>query len=47
MAISLKNAETDRLARMDAIARHCGSLPDLDHRSADEILGYDEHGLPR
>lgn len=84
MAISLKDAETDRLARalagltgeslteavrlalaerlereqrrrgggdlvarLDAIARHCGSLPDLDSRSADEILGYDAHGLPR
>lgn len=22
-------------------------LPVRDHRSADEILGYDEHGLPR
>lgn len=22
------------------------SLPVIDHRSADEILGYDEHGLP-
>jgi len=29
-----------------AIARRCASLPDLDKRSADEILGYDENGLP-
>ncbi len=29
-----------------AIAQHCSSLPDLDKRSADEILGYDENGLP-
>jgi antitoxin VapB len=29
------------------IARRCASLPDLDTRSADEILGYDENGLPR
>jgi antitoxin VapB len=28
------------------IGRHCASLPILDKRSADEILGYDEHGLP-
>ena len=28
------------------IGRRCASLPDLDTRSADEILGYDEHGLP-
>ena len=29
------------------IGKRCASLPDLDTRSADEILGYDEHGLPR
>jgi antitoxin VapB len=29
------------------IARHCSRLPVLDARTADEILGYDEHGLPR
>lgn len=29
------------------IARRCTQLPTLDDRSADEILGYDEHGLPR
>jgi antitoxin VapB len=85
MAISLKDAETDRLARevaaltgetlteavrkalverlererrrhrddkglserLDEIARHCASLPDLDTRSADEIIGYDAFGVPR
>lgn len=84
MALSLKDAETDRLARevaaltgeslteavrtalrerlarerlrrgqpkdlaekLMAIGRHCASLPDYDTRSADEILGYDENGLP-
>lgn len=29
-----------------AIARHCASLPKLDDRPMDEILGYDDHGLP-
>ncbi len=29
------------------ISRRCAALPDLDRRSADEIIGYDEHGLPR
>lgn len=29
------------------IGRHCAALPLLDARSADEIIGYDEHGLPR
>lgn len=84
MAFSIKNPETDRLARklstvtgetltdvvknslkerleriaarrigrsladeLDEIARRCAALPVLDTRSADEILGYDEHGLPR
>ncbi|HEX4955514.1 MAG TPA: type II toxin-antitoxin system VapB family antitoxin [Thermoanaerobaculia bacterium] len=29
-----------------AIRKRCAALPVLDSRSADEILGYDEHGLP-
>jgi antitoxin VapB len=29
------------------IGRRCAALPTLDDRPADEILGYDEHGLPR
>jgi antitoxin VapB len=32
---------------LDAIALPCASLPVLDDRTADEILGYDERGLPR
>jgi antitoxin VapB len=28
------------------IGRHCAALPLLDARSADEIIGYDENGLP-
>jgi antitoxin VapB len=28
------------------IGRHCASLPLLDHRRPDEILGYDDSGLP-
>jgi antitoxin VapB len=86
MALSLKDPETDRLARevarltgeslteavrkslaerlererlrrgrpakglaekLNEIARHCAALPDLDTRSPDEIIGYDEHGLWR
>ena len=30
-----------------AIGNRCAALPDLDTRGPDEILGYDEHGLPR
>ena len=84
MAVSIKNDETERLARelakrtgvsiteaittalreqlareegkrsarrvrdeLLAIGRRCAALPDLDRRSPDEILGYDEIGLPR
>jgi antitoxin VapB len=36
-----------RLAEeLDEIALHCASLPVLDSRDAEEILGYDEQGLP-
>jgi len=31
---------------LDRIALHCAALPVLDARSPEEILGYDEHGLP-
>ena len=35
------------LARdLDGIARHCASLPVLDERDDDQILGYDERGFP-
>jgi antitoxin VapB len=32
---------------LDEIALHCSALPVRDPRSVDEIMGYDEHGLPR
>ena len=36
-----------RLAdELEEIAKQCSSLPALDPRTADEILGYDRHGLP-
>jgi antitoxin VapB len=37
-----------RLAdQLDRIALDCASLPVLDARTPDEIIGYDESGLPR
>ena len=48
--------ERERLRRGDArgladhllaIGRHCASLPDLDPRTPDEIVGYDESGMWR
>lgn len=84
MALSIKNEETERLARLvakeagesltqaieqslrerferlrrqrrmkvlsdsiDEIFRRVDAMPTLDTRPEDEILGYDEHGLPR
>lgn len=84
MALSIKDSETERLARQVAretresltqairqslrerlerlrrksrtrlkreklndILRRIDALPDLDTRPADEILGYDDRGLPR
>lgn len=84
MALSLKDPETDKLARqvarltgetlteavrvalaerlarerlkrgeaasiraeLDAIVKRFSTLPVLDDRSPDEIIGYDENGLP-
>ena len=36
----------DLTAELDAIALRCAALPVLDERPEEEILGYDEHGLP-
>jgi len=36
----------DLTGELIAIGDHCAALPDLDRRTAEEILGYDEHGLP-
>lgn len=32
--------------RLNEIALRCAALPDVDSRSPDEILGYDDDGLP-
>ena len=84
MALSIKNPETERLARqvaeatgesiteaiqkslqermehlhkrrqqkhvetrLEEIVKRVRALPVLDNRSPDEIIGYDEHGIPR
>jgi antitoxin VapB len=37
-----------RLAdRLMEIGKHCAALPDIDRRSPDEIVGYDETGMWR
>lgn len=34
------------LEDMEAMQRRLDALPVLDHRSSDEIIGYDENGVP-
>ncbi len=36
----------DLAGALDEIAIHCASLPLLDARSPEEILGYDDDGVP-
>lgn len=31
---------------LDEIALQCACLPAFDRRSADDIIGYDDHGVP-
>jgi antitoxin VapB len=35
------------MAQLEEILRRVDQLPILDSRTPDEIVGYDEHGLPR
>jgi antitoxin VapB len=56
---AVRNALEERLEREErlrgrpsvehlmAIARRCAARPVIDPRSPDEIIGYDERGLPR
>lgn len=45
----LRRDRTERALadELDEIAKRCARLPVKDRRPADEILGYDENGLPR
>ena len=37
----------DKMAAIMAISRRCAALPVQDRRSEDEILGYDQNGMPK
>lgn len=39
--------EEELIARIDEITEHAARLPVLDNRTPDEIIGYDDHGLPK
>lgn len=36
----------DLRAELESIVLRCAALPELDPRAADDIIGYDEHGVP-
>lgn len=42
-----RDTSTEARDRLMAIVRRGRARPRLDDRSAEEILGYDQHGLPR
>jgi antitoxin VapB len=42
-----RRSAPDLAETLIAISRRCNSLPDLDTRDAEEILGYDEKGAFR
>ena len=42
----VSSPETHSDSEILEIIKHCSSLPSYDTRSAEEILGYDKHGLP-
>jgi antitoxin VapB len=42
-----RRREIDLAGEIMKISRRCSALPDVDQRDADEILGYDERGLPQ
>jgi|ERR1700674_1038686 len=41
-----RRSASDLVETLLEISRRCRSLPDLDGRSADDILAYDEIGVP-
>lgn len=47
LAREKRRRQRDNIAnRLMEIGRRCADLPVLDDREPDDILGYDEHGLP-
>ena len=42
-----RRTTTDLAEELMKISRRCKALPEKDQRSADEILDYDERGIPR
>lgn len=45
--VAAARASNDLVDRLLGAAHRIGAMPDRDARTADEILGYDENGMPR
>ncbi|MDL1977361.1 MAG: type II toxin-antitoxin system VapB family antitoxin [Deltaproteobacteria bacterium] len=41
-----RRTTTNTVQEIMAISQRCSSLPEQDHRSTDEILGYNQIGIP-
>jgi antitoxin VapB len=41
-----KEGSRQLISDLMSIAHHCASLPVIDDRTEDEIMGWDENGLP-
>ncbi len=44
---SAKRSKEEIIRQLDELSREFAALPVLDTRSIDEIIGYDEFGVPR
>lgn len=44
--LKAKNSPNSLARELDAIAQRCASLPVLDSRSPEKLIGYDDRGLP-
>jgi antitoxin VapB len=44
--VRMRRSTAAQTAELDAIIRRGRARENLDQRTAEEILGYDEHGLP-
>lgn len=45
-SLQRKHERRKLATELNEIAVHCAALPVFDDRSTDEIIGYDEYGLP-
>ncbi len=45
-ALEQRGEDLELASALEEIAKRCAALPELDDRTGDEMLGYDENGLP-